>query len=409
LKGGENIKMKKIAIITSSIALLASSFVPAFAVTTVSGNSCTNSTTGPLSLNMCSIKNESHVDIDNVNDAVITNDVTATSNTGKNQANMNTLGGTIVTGDAKLSASVSNVANVNTTYVTGGPSASGNVGGNEITGPQSSNTTWIDNENRVEVWNSNTATVDNRVRATANSGENLANMNTGPASVTTGDSLLGLTVGTHVNDNLTNVAAGAGGTGGNYAENSTTGPLSLNMVSIRNRSKADIDNVNDMVVNNDVNADSNSGRNEAKINTLGGDITTGDSKAGVGVDTEGNLNDTKVAMLMGGFANSGVNSVTGPGYPGLEVSDPGIFIVNEQDISVDNWNNKCRSHNADRLGDPSCDPADLGVFNIVRANSDTGTNLANTNTGGGGVLSGMSDLLQSVLVHMNDTLTTIQQ
>jgi hypothetical protein len=406
--------MKKIAILTNSIALFAVTLVPAFATTTVNGNSCTNSTTGPLSSNSCTIKNDSDVKVNNVNDAVIKNDVTAKSNTGGNEASMNTLGGKIVTGDAKLSASVTSVANVNTTKITGGPSASGNVGGNAITGPMSNNIVWIDNNRNVDVWNSNTASVENEIDAKANTGDNEANLNTGLASVTTGNSLLGLTVGTHVNDSLTEIAAGAGGTGGNFAENSTTGPLSMNSVTIKNRSRVDVDNVNDMVVKNEVNAKSNSGDNEAKKNTLGGDITTGSAKAGVGVDTEGNLNDTEITLAMGAFANQGSNSVTGPGGTS---DDPRIWIENNQDITVDNWNNKCKSHNADRLGDlndnfrpiKGCDVSDIGVFNDVEAKSDTGNNLGNLNTGGGDVMAGMSDLLQNVLVHMNDTLTTIQQ
>jgi microcystin-dependent protein len=412
--------MKKIAILTSSAVLFVSSFVPAMATTTVNGNSCTNSTTGPLSENSCTIKNESKVEVKNVNDAVIKNDVTAISNTGGNEASMNTLGGKIVTGDAKLSSTVSNVANVNTTYVKGGPAASSNVGGNEITGPGSTNRVWLLNEQKVDVYNSNTASVDNNVETSANTGRNLANMNTGPASVTAGDALLGVTVGTHVNDNLTDITAGAGGTGGNFAENATTGPLSKNSVTIRNRAKAEVDNVNDMVVKNNVQALANSGDNQAKQNTLGGDITTGGAKTGVGVDTEGNLNDTKVIQAMGGFANQGSNSVTGPGM-GDSVYDPLIDITNEQDIVVENWNNKCKSHNADRLGENDkssflnwwnrerCDVSDIGVFNDIEAGSVTGENKANTNTGGGDVLAGMSELLQSVLVHMNDTLTTIQQ
>lgn len=402
--------MRKIAILTGSAMMLVSSVLPAMADTTAAGNTCTNSTTGPMSLNSCTIKNTSTVTVNNVNDAIVNNNVTSSSNTGGNEASMNTLGGSVVTGNAALSSNVSTVANVNTTKITGGAAASGNVGGNEITGPQSTNLVFIENQHKTAVDNSNTARVTNNVSSSADTGNNRANLNTGPATVTTGNSQLGVTVGTHVNDSLTEIMAGAGGTGGNQAYNSTTGPLAINSVTIINRNRTSVDNVNDMLVTNNVNASSNSGGNEAKTNTLGGTITTGSAKAGVGVDTEGNINTTKLTLSMGGFGNYGENSVTGPGF-GASQYDPLIWIENNQDVVVENWNNKCRSHNADTIdgGLDECDVRDLGVTNSVNAVSDTGRNLSNVNTGGGDVLAGMSELLQNVLVHMNDSFTTIQQ
>jgi hypothetical protein len=370
------------------------------------GNTCTNSTTGPFSDNICSITNTSTIKVNNVNDAIIKNDVVSNSNTGGNSASYNTLGGSVKTGNAMTTSAVSSVANVNTTKVTGGAAASGNAGVNEITGPESTNQTFITNVQDVNVLNSNTATVDNKVRANSNTGRNLADYNTGPATVDTGDAGLVVTVGNHVNDNLTEIQAGAGGTGGNVAKNLTTGPFSTNIVSLTNINRARVKNVNDLIVDNDVAALANTGDNTAKKNTLGGDITTGDADNGVGVDTEGNINTTKIHMAMGGFSNEGVNSVTGPAGPD---GDPGIFITNTVEAVVQNWNNKCKSHNASRLGKKGCDVSDLGIENKVRANSVTGENLADYNTGGGSVESGMAELLQQVLSHLNDTFTEIVQ
>src|SRR3989344_2463993 len=103
--------MKKFATIIGSAALFAVALVPAFAAS----NDCSNSTTGPFSNNTCSILNTDVVTVNNVNDAKISNKVTAKSSTGGNSASYNTLGGNIVTGDATTNVTVSSVANVNTT------------------------------------------------------------------------------------------------------------------------------------------------------------------------------------------------------------------------------------------------------------------------------------------------------
>jgi hypothetical protein len=398
--------LKKFATLVGSAALFAAALVPAIAAT----NNCTNGTTGPFSNNTCTIINTDNITVNNVNDARIHNDVDAKANTGGNSASTNTLGGKIVTGDASMNVTVSNVANINTTNITsayaGGAS---NVGGNVITGPYSYNRTTIQNTFESNVLNSNTADVKNDVEVKSNTGYNDANTNTGPADIKTGDAWLGLGVGTHVNDNLTSIRGGAGGAGSNYAENSTTGPFSSNTVDIFNTFAANVNNVNDMRVRNDVEAYANTGKNDANKNTLGGDIETGDSSAAVGVDTEGNINSTLVAMAMGGFNNYGSNSVTGP-----EGDDPDVLIQNTRSVTVDNWNNKCESHNAEdlvtrygRTYKVGCEPWLLGVNNDVEVKSDTGNNEADTNTGGGEIYAGFADLMQQVLVHMNDTLTEI--
>lgn len=388
--------MKKLATLTGSLALLAWTVLPAIAA----GNNCSNGTTGPFASNYCTINNSSNVTVNNVNDAQITNNVTARSNTGGNSASYNTLGGAISTGNATLNATVSSVANINTTTVSGGPSASNNSGVNDITGPYSDNRIDISNNRNVDVWNSNTATVNNSVNVTANTGDNNADYNTGPASVMTGNAGLRASVGTHVNDSATGISAGAGGTGGNSGANNTTGPFSTDYVTINNTSDVTVNNVNDLIVGNFVDALANSGRNSASYNTLGGAIGTGNAGANVGVNTEGNINTTTISMLMGGFANDGSNGVTGP------YSDNRVDLLNSQNILVDNWNNKCESHNADRL---KCDPSDLGVFNYDNDEANTGDNDSDYNTGGGGVATGLADLVKTLLTHLNDTLTIIEQ
>lgn len=414
--------MKKIATIAGSIALLGAAVFPALAT----GNSCGNSTTGPFSDNYCTINNTSNVTVNNVNDAQIKNHVRAVSNTGNNSASYNTLGGNITTGNASLNATISNVANVNTTTVTGGPAAGSNTGLNEITGPFSFNQAAINNANRVDVYNSNTATVKNKIDAESNTGDNAADYNTGPANVRTGNALLNVALTTHVNDSATAVSAGAGGNGVNTVGNSTTGPFSDNFATLNNTSDIVVNNVNDLIVGNFVRARANTGLNSASYNTLGGDIGTGNAQAGVGVGTVGNINTTTVEAALGGFANDASNGVTGPESTNFAGVD------NNQNILVDNWNNKCKSHNADRLEDlfhhhrgfnltseedfnltneednEKCDVEDLGVFNFDYDVASTGDNAADYNTGPGGVATGWTELVKQILTQLNDNLTVIK-
>src|SRR3989337_291416 len=353
--------MKKIATFIGSAALLAAAVIPAIAAS----NECTNGTTGPYSNNTRTIRNTDNVTVNNVNDAQIVNDIESKSNTGHNSTSYNTLGGIILTGDATNNTTVSSVANINTTNITSALAGISNIGSNNITGPYSDNQIWLDNEHRADVLNSNTASVYNDVEA-------------------------------HANDNMTVIGGGYSGGIVNLAENLTTGPFSTNNVTIYNKARARVNNVNDMQVVNDVDAKSNSGFSSDSYNTLGGDVTSGDSAAGVLVDTEGNINTTRIALAMGGFGNTGTQAITGP------YAYDATYIENVRDILVDNWNNKCRSHNADRLeenpfedereDEDECEPENLGVLNDVEVKSNTGKNDGDYNTGGGSVTAGFAEL-----------------
>ena len=326
------------------------------------------------------------------------------------------MGGAIRTGNATTNVTVANVANVNTTNITAALSGSAsNIGGNLITGPFSDNRSFITNNFIADVYNSNTASVKNDIEVESETGDNNADYNTGPAMIDTGNAWTSLLVGTHVNDSMTNILGGAGGLGRNFAENSTTGPFSNNTVALSNTFVAQVANVNDLQVRNKVEVEAETGDNSANKNTLGADILTGNAFAGAGVDTQGNINTTLIAM--GGFAdNEGSNNVTGPNGSG----DPNdVFIDNTRVVQVDNWNNKCESHNADRLDYPlwwsrwnhkseGCDPENLGVLNDVEVESETGDNESDYNTGGGAVDTGWAEVWQQVLTHLNDVVNDIR-
>lgn len=371
--------MKKFISIAGSVALLVATVFPAFAA----GNSCINSTTGPFSTDYCTVTNTSSVSVNNVNNATVNNVVTATANSGGNSASYNTLGGSVTTGNASLTGTVSTVANVNTTTVTGGPAGSSNTGENQITGPMSDNRITIANLHAVNVSNVNNANVGNVVTAVSDSGNNDADYNTGPASVHTGNAGLAFTVNNHLNDSATGISAGAGGSVGNSGTNSTTGPFSTDYVTIANTTTAGVNNVNNLTLENVVTALSRSGLNSASYNTLGGSVGTGNAAGSVGIGNEGNINTTTVQMAMGGFSNNEVNEVTGP------MSDNRTTLLNVFGIAVNNPNNST-------------------VKNVDTDVADTGNNDADYNTGAGGVATGLSNLVKTILNHLNDSLTVIQ-
>lgn len=402
--------MKKFATIIGSAALFAAAVLPAVAA----GNNCGNDTTGAFSNNTCTVNNTSNVQVNNVNDAKVTNDVNSHVSTGGNSANYNTLGGDIVTGNASSTTTVSTVANVNTTKVVGGSAAGGNTGSNHITGAGSeygygfgsngNNAVYINNDQTVTVDNKNVADVKNDIDASSSTGGNTAKSNTGPAFIRTGNGSLGVTAETHVNDNWTKVDSGAGSTGTSTAGNYTTGAFSDNSVTLNNNSDIVVRNYNDMLVKNYVDANVETGDNWASYNTLGGDIVTGKAQGGVDVNTEGNINTTSVQQAMGGFANMGSNSITGAG------SENDTYVNNDQMITVDNLNNQCMSeHSFSLFGFGGHHYCDQGVVNDVDASANAGDNYANGNTAGGFVNATMADLWQSVMTHINDTMTTVTQ
>ena len=370
--------MKKIAILAGSVALLVATVLPA-----VAANNCTNSTTGPLATNYCTITNSSSVSVNNTNNANISNSVSTLSNSGGNSASYNTLGAAITTGNATLNATVSNLANVNTTTVNGGPAASSNSGVNEITGPNSDDRVTITNTQSVAVNNINNVDAVNRIAATSDSGNNVANYNTGPATIQTGSSRVGLALNNHFNDSATGISAGAGGTGSNSGLNSTTGPFSTDYVTITNTAAAAVNNVNNLGLDNTVDVLSRSGANSASYNTLGGDIGTGNATGTVGLDNEGNINTTTVQMAMGGFGDGCSQEITGP------LSDNRCELLDNFAVAVNNPNNS----------------------NVTNSDSDvvdSGNNASDYNTGGGSGVAGLTDLVKSILNHLNDSWTVIQ-
>src|SRR3989344_3930635 len=175
---------KKVATAIATGALLFNTALPAFADETleISGN-------GADTYNKAEVDVNQNRTVVQSNEANISNNVTATADTGDNDANRNTGGGvSVTTGDAKTTVDILNQANANSAKISGdgeGGSLSARILGN---GADSYNKIELDYNKSVVVDQSNSARVENDVYAKADTGDNDANRNTGgTVSIDTGD------------------------------------------------------------------------------------------------------------------------------------------------------------------------------------------------------------------------------
>lgn len=137
------------------------------------------------------------------------------------------------------------------------------------------------------------------------------------------------------------------------------GAKSDNTVKVNNTDKTIVNQSNETVVINDVKTSSNTGGNDANMNT-GGDVTvkTGDTKTKVNVTTTGSVNKATLANSCGC----------------------------EDDTTVTVEKNGAKSDNTVKLNNGSVKKVNQGnstlVVNKVKTSSNTGGNDANKNTDG---------------------------
>lgn len=387
--------MKKF--LAKSAAILACAAIVSVNVIPVLADTATNDTTGFHSVNESEVENKNYVKVENVSDAYIKNTVKTTSNTGNNSASQNTMGGMIQTGNATTDVSVINSANINTTLLNLGRFNSDNTAGSSVTGAESTNKAEIENKNKVYVKNDNTAVVRNDIEADSNTGGNFANQNTDSigGQVQTGNALTTVSLKNRVNDSATSIE-GLANFGENMVGNSVTGFHSWNEAEIENENDITVRNVSDASVLNKVRADSNTGRNSASQNTMGGLIQSGDSGVNLALETDANIVTTIVEAGMPGSELISGNSLTGA------ESTNKTELENTNRYEIINRNNKGDSEDA-----KDYDGVKWGVVNEDIDNADTGGNFANQNTYPAGISSGIAMVGKYIRVCLNDTLTSI--
>jgi len=378
---------RKIATGIATGAILANALAPmAFAGTeiTINGN-------GADSNNDVIVELENETEINQNNTANFTNNIDGDSNTGDNDANKNTGGDVeITTGDADVSATVNNSANQNWAEVDCcvNKDLEVKISGNGYNSDNTVNVKADDDDNKVEINQNNSAYFDNNIKyLDAKTGNNDANKNTGGnVEIDTGDASVTVAVSNWANANSARVGNNDGGgalslwilDNGADSDNDIT-------VELENEVKVDQDNKADFY--NKVDADANTGDNDANKNT-GGDveITTGDATVDVTVDNMANFNwaDINCGCLLDDLTVK----VDGNGYN----SDNTVNVELESDQKVDQDNDADFDNNVKKLdaetgnndadkntgegGDPSIDTGDADVTVDV-------SNSANTNGVGG--------------------------
>lgn len=281
-----------------------------------------NANTGADSTNTIAVNN-AHTDTTSVNnDARINNDVTASAITGQNDASMNTGAAAIATGDASVKVNAINIANTTVKHgslliavvnifgdwfgdlMYGGhalasvsnPATVAINADNSHTGSDSTNTIDVNIDRTQQTQVHNQANVKTTLNANIDTGSNKANHNTNGAGIKTGDSLLALH--SRAVANLTGItldpALGLSITG----LNDTTGANSENIIRARLNDQRIIDITNLANVSTIFGALTNTGNNEASGNTIGGNITTGDAAADVGIHNL--INQVLLALGAGG-------------------------------------------------------------------------------------------------------------
>lgn len=165
-------------------------------------------------------------------------------------------------------------------------------------GADSDNTANVSVQQNTTVFQTNTADINNSVNATANTGNNTAAKNTGgDTSIKTGDSSTAVNLNNNANSNKGSISccdpiSAAVSISGNGAD-------SNNKVNFSFTNSRTVTTENNLNIDNDVNAASNTGGNKADKNT-GGDtaIDTGNASVKVKIGNSGNSNEVTIGTML---------------------------------------------------------------------------------------------------------------
>lgn len=418
--------------------------------TTPSINDPANTGTGAFSTNKGEEKLAADMAMLNKNLATVQNKVDAITSTGFNYANLNTLSGSVLTGNStqvlnllnKLNSNMTGegafqVFNVYDTYLgdiafqladnsaNGGFSdASGMVSKNAVTGAGSDNTADASTSFKVKEANGNDAKLTNDINIAADTGSNQATANTGDGSVKTGDAtalgniinmantnlnvagwLFGVVniVGDMVGDIILPQNSSSGNTttdtaAGVYVGNSDTGFNSNNQATLNSTLNETFDNANSAKVTSNVDVGANTGNNTASANTGGGSVNSGTSAANVSNSTVANTNtvdeEGTVWMVIVNEAGKWVGHIIGAPW-GSTAASNGLPITQQTGgagSTVYNAGTGPNSQNSSTYNLTSdtgvSNTNDASISNNITANANTGDNDASYNTGKGEIDTG---------------------
>src|SRR3989344_1822083 len=178
-------------------------------------------------------------------------------------------------------------------------------------GANSDNTANVTVQNQTQVQQNNTANITNNVDVSADTGKNDANKNTGgDVDITTGNATTTVGVSNTANANVADVNECC--VGDLNVKISGNGAKSDNDATVRVANRTWVDQNNYAKIKNDVDVDSDTGKNDANGNTGGSvSITTGNSSSDVAVSNTANKNVATVGNGSGGGTLSVVISGNG--------------------------------------------------------------------------------------------------
>lgn len=367
---------KRIASTVGAGAMLINLVLPVMAGSTtlvISGN-------GASTDNDVNLTQESTTTVVQSNEAKISNDVEAEATTGGNDANMNTGGDVMVsTGKASTGVGITNEANTNVTDVSGCCSSDAEVvvSGNGYKSDNEANLTLV---NDTEVYQDNEAKIKNDVEAESKTGGNDANMNTGgDVMISTGKADTTVLISNKANANSATIGDGSG-SGYISLKIMDNGAKTLNDINLTLDRSLLVTQGNFADIQNKVDAEASSGKNDANMNT-GGDvmIDTGNASTGVGIDNMANFN---YADLGCGCLLDIEGKIAGNGYESENEINATLIDLKEA-FQTNEY--VCGHHHRGievaSLFGYGGDKKD--ACNDVEAESATGKNDANMNTGDG--------------------------
>lgn len=169
---------------------------------------------------------------------------------------------------------------------------------NSLTGAYSNNHCTILAKKKAKLFLVNLARVTNNTTTDSNTGNNTSNMNTqgGPFGIVTGNASATSSVSTVVNQNNVTINQPCDNCTAGSGLNSMTGYESNNTVNIDNRRSVKVAIINAAEVRNYTQTTANTGNNSSVLNTIGGDILTGDANAVSGVGNNVNSNTVVITQ-----------------------------------------------------------------------------------------------------------------
>ncbi|MBA3724256.1 MAG: hypothetical protein H0W89_05215 [Candidatus Levybacteria bacterium] len=317
---------------------------------------------GAFSDSAVNVSNNSNTSVNQSNNANVTNKVSSNASTGGNSSNFNTGGDSgIRTGSATSNTEIKNMLNTNKASL---PSCGGCAGGAanvnvEGNGAYADTNVGVDNNKSVTLNQDNNANVKNYVDANAKTGGNDSKFNTGgDSAIFTGDAVTVVDVMTKANANVATIGGGNGAAGNSSVTIDGNGAFSDNDVDLSQNSAVVLNQDNVANIKNAVDANSNTGGNDAEFNTDGDvAIFTGDAATGVTVDNAVNFNMASIDCdcVLGGL--------------GVTIDGNGAKSLNEVNASSDN----ALFNHQDNLA---------SLWNDVDGNAKSGHNDSGFGTGG---------------------------